>query len=384
MSVVALVRCGTYEMDEVRNAVRRAVDLAGGMQSFVQLGERVLLKANLLMRRKPDAAVTTHPAIVQALGEMVIAAGGTAIIGDSPGGYHFYTQSTLEAVYEATGMKQAAEQSGAALNYDTEAIDVAYPQGTKIKSIKTIKAVLDADKIINIPKVKTHMMAVYSGAVKNLFGIIPGSYKTEYHFRFEDIADFADVLVDICQFAEPALTVMDAVVGMEGYGPTNGSPRHVGAVLASADPYALDIAAAELIGLDPRKVPTTVRAHARGLGGAGLEAVELAGDPLEELRVPDFDKPTTSVAFNVYDWKLPQPLARFLNKRLKTRPRFDAAACRSCGVCARSCPPGAIDMQGGKPRLDVGKCISCFCCHELCAFHAVDIRRPWLLRVLLK
>ncbi len=384
MNDVSIARCLSYDIDAVRAAVRQLLMPLGGIESFVNPGDKVLLKANLLMRRKPEAVTTTHPAIVQAVAELVLEAGGKPIICDSPGGYHFYTASTLDAVYETCGMKEAARASGAELSYDTEVEDVPWPGGRMMKSVKTIRPVLHADKIINLPKLKTHMMMVYSGAVKNLFGIIPGSFKTEYHFRFEDENDFAGVLVDICEFAKPALTVMDAVVGMEGYGPTNGHPRQVGLVLASADPYRLDVVAASAIGLDPRKVPTIRESAARGFCTTRVEDVRIAGPALAEVAVPDFDKPTTKVAFNVYDWVLPKPVAKWLNRRLKAKPWFRLSACRGCGVCAKSCPAKAIEMAGGKPSADLGKCISCFCCHELCRFDAVDIKRPWIMRVLMR
>lgn len=233
MSKVSIVKCPEYDYETVKNAVRESIDLLGGISAFVNPGDRVLIKVNLLIRRKPEKVTTTHPSLAQALAEIVIDAGGTPIIGDSPGGYHFYNKGTLEAVYETCGMKQAAEESGAELNYNTDVVDVPYPEGRIMKSIKTIKPVLEVDKIISIPKIKTHMMTVYSGAVKNLFGIIPGSYKAEYHLRFDDTNDFADLLIDICSFVKPVLTVMDAVIGMEGYGPTNGNPKKVGLIISS-------------------------------------------------------------------------------------------------------------------------------------------------------
>ena len=215
MSDVSIVRCLDYEPEQVTRAVRQSLDLLGGIGAFVKPGNRVLLKVSLLMRRKPEKATTTHPEIVRALAELVREAGGVPLIGDSPGGYHFYTRATLASVYETCGMTDAADRSGAELNFDTEVIDVRFPEGKVIKLVKTIKPVLDADVIISIPKLKTHMMTVYSGAVKNMFGIIPGSYKAEYHLRFEDTDDFADLLIDLCR-SPPAFTVMDAVVGMEG------------------------------------------------------------------------------------------------------------------------------------------------------------------------
>jgi uncharacterized protein (DUF362 family) len=384
MDRIAIVKCEQYEYEKVREAIQTSIDLLGGMSEFVKPGEKVLLKVNLLMRRKPEKVTTTHPTFAQALAELVSEAGGIPIIGDSPGGYHFYTKNVLEAVYETCGMKEAAEKSGAELNYNTDMLDVPYPEGKIMKSIKTIRPVLEVDKIINIPKIKTHMMTVYSGAVKNLFGIIPGSYKAEYHLRFEDTGDFADLLTDLCSFAKPVLTVMDAVIGMEGYGPTNGNPKKVGLVLAASNPYALDVAASHIIGLKPEQVPTIRKSVERGLCRDNIRELEILGEDIGKVRVPDFKKPTVKVAFNFYNILLPKFISRWLNRVIKPNPCFKYDICKGCGVCAKSCPPKAIDMVDGKPVVRLNQCIRCFCCHELCNFNAVDIKRPWFLRLLLK
>lgn len=384
MSRVALSKCNDYGIETVRQAVRRSLECLGGMGAFVNPGERVLLKANLLMRRKPEKATTTHPSVVQAVAELVREAGGTPVIFDSPGGYSFHTRGTLESLYETCGMSEAARLGGAELSYDTRVVDVPYPGGKAIKNIKTVECVREADKIINLPKLKTHMMMGLSGAVKNLFGIVPGSFKTEYHFRFEDEDEFAGVIVDICAFAKPALTVLDAVVGMEGSGPTNGTPRPVGLILAGADPYELDIVAAKAIGLEPKRIPSIKESMRRGLCGGDTTGIEIAGEKLEAVAVPIFRKPANHVEFNIYNWLLPKFLAKRLNRMLKFKPVFRHDACRGCGVCAKSCPAKAIGMIDKKPVLDAGKCISCFCCHELCNFNAVDIRKPWLFKVLFR
>ena len=384
VSDVSIVRCADYDPARVTEAVRQSLDLLGGIGAFVKPGNRVLLKVSLLMKRRPEKATTTHPEIVRAVAALVREAGGVPLIGDSPGGYHFYTRATLDSVYETCGMKEAAQRSGAELNFDTEAVDVPFAEGKVIKLVKTIKPVLDADVIISIPRLKTHMMTVYSGAVKNMFGIIPGSYKAEYHLRFEDTADFADLLIDLCQFAKPALTVMDAVVGMEGYGPTAGNPRTVGLVVCSRDPYALDTVAAHLIGLDPHRVPTIVRAEQRGLCSADLSRIRVLGERPADVSVLDFEKPTVKVAFNYYSLFLPRWLKKRLDKVIKPRPRFDHDACVGCGMCAQGCPPRTIEMKDGKPEVDLSRCIRCFCCSELCAHGAVTIFRPWFIRMVLR
>jgi len=384
MSKVSITRCSSYDIVQVRQAVKRSLDDLGGMQAFVNPGDRVLLKVNLLMRRRPDKATTTHPAVVQAIAEMVMEAGGKPIICDSPGGYSFHTQSTLDSLYETCGMKEAARMSGAELNYNTEVLDSPYPSGRMIKNIMTIRPALNADKIINIPKLKTHMMMVLSCAVKNLFGIVPGRHKTEYHFRFEDENDFAGVIVDICQFAKPILTVVDAIVAMEGNGPANGSPRNVGLIMAGTNPYELDVVASSSIGLEPKSIPTIRESVRRGLCSGKLEDTEIVGEEIKDVAIVDFAKPENHVEFNIYNWLLPKFIAKRLNKALKFKPVFKHADCRSCGICAKSCPAKAIQMNNDRPAVDLNKCISCFCCHELCDFNAVDIRKPWIMRLLFR
>lgn len=384
MDVVSIVKCDDYQLNKVKQSISKSLEYLGGLSSFVKPGERVLLKVNLLMKRKPEKVTTTHPVVAQALAELVIEAGGKPIIGDSPGGYHFYTRSTLEGIYETCGMKEAAEKSGSELNYNTEMFDIPYPEGKLMKTIKTIKPVLEVDKIINVPKIKTHMMTVYSGAVKNLFGIIPGSYKAEYHLRFEDSLDFADVLIDLCQFAKPVLTVMDAVIGMEGYGPTNGNPRKVGLIIASANPYALDVVASSVIGLQPEQVPTIVKSNKRGLCTGKIQDIKILGENLSEVKVSDFYKPTLKLSFNFYNLLLPKFISKWLNRKMKAKPVFIHPQCKECGICAKNCPPQAIRMINGKPQVNLDKCISCFCCHELCNFDAVRIKRPWFLKMILK
>jgi len=384
MSEISIVRCDDYNILQVKNSVKKAIDFQGGISNFVSPGERVLLKVNLLMKRKPERVTTTHPSIVQALAELVIEAGGIPIIGDSPGGHHYFNKTTLEAVYETCGMKEVAEKTGAELNYNTEIVDVVYEEGMVIKKVKTIAAIFQVDKIINIPKIKTHMMTVYSGAVKNLFGIIPGRYKAEYHLRFEDTEDFSNLLIDLCLFSKPVLTVMDAVIGMEGYGPTNGNPKKVGLIICGTNPFELDVVASNIIGLKPEQVPTIRMSTKRKLCSNDINNINIVGEKLEDVLVDDFKKPTVQFSFNLYNIFMPKFISKRLNKFIKPSLKFDYNICKKCGVCEKSCPAKAIKIEAGKPQVDYNKCIRCFCCHELCNYGAISIRRPLFLKLLLK
>jgi uncharacterized protein (DUF362 family) len=384
MNKVSIIKCETYDINRVRNSVRASIDHLGGIKAFVQPGEKVLLKVNLLMEKTPNEATTTHPSVVQALAELVLEAGGTPIICDNPGGHHFYDKNSLEDLYKTTGMEEVAQKTGACLNYDTNLVEISYPQGNILKNIKTIKPIIEADKIINVPKIKTHVMTIYTGAVKNLFGIIPGNYKAQYHLKFGDIRDFSNMLIDLFQFAKPVLTVMDAIIGMEGFGPSNGNPRQVGLVLASHNPFALDAVGAKIIGLRPSDVPTIKTSIKRGLFSGDLKDVEIAGEVLDKVRVEDYNIPTRRLAINTVNFLLPRSLVRWISSSTKSWPVFNHEDCRSCKICKENCPPKAIHMEKDYPIVDYDKCIGCFCCHELCAYKAVKIKRPLLVRILSK
>ncbi len=384
MNKVSIEKCKGYEVAQVKNAIKKCLEPLGGLSSFINPGDSVLLKVNLLMKRKPERVTTTHPSMAQAIAELVIEAGGRPMIGDSPGGYNFYNKKVLESIYDVCGMKEAAEKSGAVLNYNTDMLDISNPDGKIIKSIKTIRPVIEADKIINIPKIKTHMMTVYSGAVKNLFGIIPGSYKMDYHLRFDDIKEFSNALVDICEFAKPTLTIMDAIIGMEGMGPTAGDPREIGLVLASPSPYDLDVVASRVIGFEANQVPTIQRCVERGLCTGKVEDIEVIGNKIEDVQVLDYKRSTLKVGLTFYNGVLPKFITAWINRIIKPRPKFNYDICKKCGVCAKSCPPGAITMKGGKPKVDLSKCIRCFCCHELCNDEAIKIKRPWYVKIFLR
>lgn len=237
VDTVSILKCPDHDLKQVTDVIRRSFDNLGGTQKFIKPGDKVLLKLNLLMKKDPECAVTTHPVFAEALARTVMDAGGIVTIADSPGG--IYSEKILRSIYKGCGICDMAERLGITLNYDTFYREVTYPQGHRERLFKIIKPVLDADVIITVPQLKTHMMTFYSGAVKNLFGCIPGLYKAEYHFAIPERDEFCAMLVDLCECVAPTLAFMDAIVGMEGQGPSGGIPRRFGAVLASQNPYAL-------------------------------------------------------------------------------------------------------------------------------------------------
>jgi len=372
---VGIVGCAEYQRTMVADAVCRAVEAVGGMTRFVRPGMRVLLKPNLLTIKNPDQAVTTHPEVVRAVARLVRAAGGDPVVADSPGGPNL--QGYLRMVYDQTGMSAAAQEGEFTLSDDLAWEDLDVPNGFVTRSLCVLRPAVRADLIINVPKLKTHEFMHLTGAVKNMFGVIPGAHKAEYHLRMSSRRDFAHMLLDVCLRVRPALTVMDAVVGMEGEGPSAGTPRRIGCIMACDDPFAMDVFAAGLLGMRPEEVPTIQVGVERGLCPARPADVRHAGDDPEQFRLRDFRMPSARPGFLE---RIPGPLRGFLRPRLS----FSAARCNGCGACARACPPKAITIVNGRAQVDHAACIRCFCCHELCPRNAVRIVRSPLARLMMR
>ena len=376
---VSVTRCGSYEMDEARRALAEVLEPVGGLD-WVKSGMKVAIKANLVTFLRPERAATTHPALLCALVERIRARGAEAVVGDSPGG--LYTAAYVNRIYAATGMRQV-EEAGGALNRDFREAQADFPSALAAKRFTYTAWLEDADAIINFCKLKSHGMMGMSAAVKNLFGVIPGTMKPEYHFQYPNEADFANMLVDLNEYFHPGLCIVDAVVGMEGNGPTAGNPRQIGALLASQNPYALDLVCADLIGATADDVPTIRASQARGLCPETLDEVRVSGD-LDGLKLSDFKliKSHHSLRFQGTGNKIQKWTGKAIEIALASKPGVEKDRCVGCGVCARTCPAHAIQMTDRRPKIDRGKCIRCFCCQEFCPKGAMVVRRPAVARLL--
>ena len=377
--------CPDYEQAE--GAIRALVEQMGGMGRFVRPGERIVLKANLLRAAPPESAICTHPAVVEAVAKLVKEAGGTPVICDSPGGA-LHKEAVLRSLYEKTGMAAAAAAAGAELSMDSSTRTVSLPEGKVLRQAEIITPVAEADGVIDLCKMKTHVLMSMTGAVKNLFGVIPGLSKVGYHATHPDHATFADVLLDLTGYVKPRLSLMDGILAMEGDGPgSSGTPRQAGLLLASANPLALDTAAGAIMNLPRQDNPVLLAAERRGLTPCRMEDVELIGGTVEELRMADYKFPASTKS-NLMDFlgPLARPAERLCKKALSQTPRIDGAKCVGCGICAKSCPGQAIAMTapGKKARISQKACIHCYCCHELCPQKAVELHQSWLGRLLTK
>ncbi len=408
---VALVRCDGYDPQQVEEALRRVLDLLGGMGRYVRPGMRVALKPNLLRAMPPEAAATTHPSVVRAVVRLVQECGATAVVAESPGGP--FTPVLLRRLYERTGLRQVAEETGAELSYDTSVTRVPNPEGGLLHMVEVISAVASADAVINLPKLKTHNLTRLSAATKNLFGVVPGTIKLGYHAKLQDALSFSRGLIDILRCVRPVLSITDGIVAMDGNGPSGGNPFAGRVLLASTDAVASDVVAMSLVGWPPRSMPTIKVAAEWGLTTGRLEDIALLGDPLESLRFQGF-RPGSATVMD--PGILPRGLQRLLMPLIAARradgtsAAFDEAAesldagtvpvgirgwatrqlvvtpqagaqCTGCRYCAQHCPVGAITIVSDRAHMDPKRCIRCYCCHELCPQLAVELRRPWLGRL---
>ena len=381
MEKVSLVACREYDYSFVKKSIIESFHNLGGIEKYINKGDKVFLKLNLLMKKKPEEAATTHPIFTKALAQVLMDYGAKVIIGDSPGGP--FNERMLQGVYKVCGIDKIAHETGSTLNYNINSIVVSNPDAKYLKHLTIAEMMEDVDKVISVSKLKTHGLAVFTGAVKNMFGIVPGLIKAEYHLTMPEIKEFSDALVDICLCGKPTLSFMDGIVGMEGHGPSAGEPREIGVVLASPSPYHLDVVASSIINLKPMEVPTIQRCVERKICTGTFEDIEIIGEEIDKFIIKDFVIPETRTIKLVRDW-MPEFLRSAIDNSTRPRPLFNHDACIGCRDCEEACPPKVIAMKNNKPVVNLQGCIRCFCCQELCPKKAVDIHRPWVLRTMSK
>lgn len=371
-----LLRCtgyGAEELDEKVDAIFQELHIYEELSP----GMTVVLKPNLVMTSKPEEAIITHPALVAAVGKCVQRAGAKVLIAESPGGP--YTPMTMKAAFRGCGYTDMAEACGFSLYTDCESREVPLPGGVRCRRMAIISPFLGADYLIDLAKLKTHSMVGFSGAVKNMFGAVPGLKKPELHCRFPEKPEFSEMLLDLCDFLQPDLCITDGIWAMEGNGPTGGTRRDLGVLAASKSPYAVDVCCAKLAGLEAGQVLMLRYAAERGLVPQSIDGLELLGDSLESLSVPDFQKAEAS-STDFID-RLPRFLRPAAKKLATPYPRIEKKSCVGCGKCAESCPQNTIEIKDHKAEIDYRRCIRCFCCHEMCPKHVIEIRRLRLFNV---
>ncbi len=335
----------------------------------------MLLKPNFLIGRTPEKCVNTHFALVKAIAQLVLSAGAQPVIGDSP------QMGTALKVAEKCGIAEVARELGIEI-IEFEPVEVKHPAGKLFKHFTIGKAVLEADTIINLPKLKTHSFTYLTLAVKNIFGCIPGPRKAQWHVKTAQQGStyFARMLLDLCTLIKPALSIVDGIVAMEGKGPGFGDPKDLGLIVAGTDAVAVDAVIAELLGVPPEHYPILHIALNEGYGTASLDDIVLRGESISDAAIADFNLPPLFTSPGTFR----RILMSVLKGPLTTAPFIDKNQCQRCGNCYKACPVHCIVSCGDDFEITRQECIQCLCCMEVCPNGAVDLRDGFLLNLFKK
>jgi len=386
---VSITKCKSYNKKDLKKAINNCVSLLGGFGNFLNSNSKIVIKPNFLLAATPEKAITTHPLFIEAVIENIIditESNKNIVIADSFGPATPYNRTGMERVYEATGVLDVAKRTGCRLNYSTEYESLSYRQGRVIKKIEIIKPIIEADVIINLPKFKTHNLTVITGAIKNMYGVVPGFTKVGYHLRFADIEKFWGMLLDIVTFIKPALNIMDGIVGIEGEGPgRSGTPRGVGLVLASDDPVSMDIVMSRIMNIDQRLVTLFEVLKEWKVKSYRESNIRILGEKLSDIIIDDFKLPksigqkklTGNNFINTY-------IMPFVRSLLNPYPYIDSSKCNLCMVCQKICPQNSIFYTGKKMKFNYRTCIRCFCCSEMCPEGAIDIKYSFVGNLIFK
>lgn len=346
--------------------------LEGILGDRIRPQARVLIKPNLLTVAKPEQAILTHPLVVRAAAEYVLDKGGRPLVADSPG------MGSFERILKEGGYKDAFDRLNRHVTLKPFRATVKVDIGEPFGQIEMSRSAIDADMVMNLAKLKTHTQMLLTLGVKNLFGCIVGLKKPEWHLRSGiDRNLFARLLVQIYRAINPAVTLIDGILALEGQGPgKRGKPRQIGVLVSSGSAPAADAAVCQMLGLHPHQLPTCRAAKELGLLDA---SPHISGDFRE---VTNFNLPPMGpLAFG------PKRLQPYLRKHLIQRPAVESRACKMCGECWNICPAGAITPYGEVIDFDYDRCIRCYCCIEICphgALQAVETLPGRLIRKLTK
>lgn len=368
MTEVIIQECREYGLDTLMQKLNEGIEKLGGWEAFVHPGDRVLPKVNLIGPKSADSAAVTHPEFVRALTRILKQRACEVWIGDSSGGAIAGIAPTARSFKVAGYEKLAREENAIIKNFDSEGVVEVSPKSKYGEKMYLAKPIFDADVVINLPKLKTHSANIYTGAVKNVFGCIPGLRKAKYHKVAPTPEEFGEVLADIHKSAKFTLHIMDGIMAMQGEGPTAGDVYPANKILMSTDPLALDTVAINMLGMEIGEVPVLAAAMRRGLGESNLENITIDGDYKTVPKLGDLKLPKRYRSSKRYSKALIKIIDFF-----ETRPSINRKKCRNCNVCVDSCPMGAIHRD--TKQIDYKVCIECMCCHELCMYKAVELKK---------
>jgi len=372
---VAVVKCPSYEAEALSGAVRRSIELSGGLGAYLNPGTKVFVKINHLSpHAPPERAICTHPLFVREVVRVLLEMDVRVTVGDDVNfgrGEEFTT----------TGFRQVCADLGVPLiNLRENGFAKITLRGAVLDSLYVARPVLEADLVLNLPKLKTHSFTIFTGAVKNIYGVIPYGLRLDGHRRFLRNDLFSRMLVDVFSAVPRQFTIMDAVIGMEGEGPSSGVPKKIGLIISGADGVAVDAVASRIAGYVPLHVLTTAEAHARNLGLGDLRRIEVVGEKIADVRVGDF-RPSSAATGLFRRW-LPSFVYAYVSGQLILTPEVDPAKCAACLECLKICPAETINLVRNKARVEEARCIHCLCCHEVCVYRSIRLKQRPLGRAI--
>lgn len=367
---VSIVRAFEYKRDKIYPAIERVLELAGGIRDIIRPGSKVFVKINHLPPPSiSERGIITHPVFAEAVIDYLKQTGADITVGDD-------IESGEVDGFDISGFREMCNRAGVRLvNLRERGFTEVSCQGVVLKKAYVSTVALEADMIVNLPKLKTHSLTLFTGGIKNLYGTIPGGLRSRYHGLYRDRNMFCQMLIDIFSVITPQLNIMDGIVAMEGEGPAAGTLRNVGIILASRDTVALDAVASGVIGLDPMEVFTTRFAHERGLGNGDMSRIEICGEDYKILRVADFKYPAT-ISYELMG-KIPESFLRYMLSHMAARPDVKRNKCTGCKKCEDICPADAARVVNGIAEINRELCIRCMCCHEAYGFDAVILKRSF-------
>jgi len=369
VSQVIIQECSSYDLDLLIKKINDGIEMIGGWDKFVKPKDKVLLKVNLIGPKSSESAAVTHSEFVRAVVRILKEMGCTVWIGDSSGGAIAGIAPTAQSFHTAGYEKVAKEEGAVIKNFDREGVVEVVPESNSHEKMYIAKPMFDADVVINLPKFKTHSAGIYTGAVKNVFGCIPGLRKAKYHKMAPSPIDFGNIIADIHKSIKLDLHIIDGVTAMQGEGPTAGEVYKANKIIISTDPVALDTVAVHMLSMEIQDVPILLTAAKRNLGESNLENINIDGDYKFIPKLDGFKLPKRLRSTKKQNYGALVKVIDFF----KTHPKIDTKKCKKCNMCVESCPVGAIDRETKQINYDL--CIECMCCHELCLHKAVELKK---------